>query len=121
MKTAAGVRTVNLLAVLRDELLTYRAGLRDAPAGTRVFGTSTGGRHSATNVRRRILAPAVEIANGQLEEDGIDPLAKRLTPHSRRRMFAPILVALGEDPAYVIGQLGHTDPKLTLRIYARAM
>ena len=27
----------------------------------------------------------------------------------------------GEDPAYVIDQLGHTDPALTLRLYAREM
>jgi integrase len=120
-KTAAGVRTVNIVPVLRDELLAYRAGVSDAPAKARVFGTSTGGRQSETNVRRRILAPAVVIANERLEANDGDPLPDRLTPHSLRRTFASILVALGEDPAYVIGQLGHTDPTLTLRIYAREM
>jgi len=120
-KTAAGVRTVNVVPVLRDELLAYRASLRDVDRSALVFGTSTGGRQSETNVRRRVLAPAVERANAALEVEGVEPLPTGLTPHSLRRTFASILVALGEDPAYVIGQLGHTDPTLTLRIYAREM
>jgi hypothetical protein len=31
------------------------------------------------------------------------------------------LVAEGEDPAYVMQQLGHTDPKMTLGLYAKAL
>lgn len=31
------------------------------------------------------------------------------------------LVAEGEDPAYVMAQLGHTDPQMTLGPYARAL
>lgn len=120
-KTDAGVRTVNVLPALRDELATYRATLSDAPRDARVFGTSTGGRQSETNVRRRILQPAVEKANEQLARANAEPLPTGLTPHSLRRTFASILVALGEDPAYVIGQLGHSDPRLTLRLYARQM
>src|SRR4029077_4651328 len=30
-------------------------------------------------------------------------------------------VALGKDPRYVMAQLGHTDPTVTLGIYAQAM
>jgi hypothetical protein len=30
-------------------------------------------------------------------------------------------VAEGEDPAYVMQQLGHTDPKMTLGLYAKAL
>jgi hypothetical protein len=30
-------------------------------------------------------------------------------------------VALGQDPRYVMGQLGHTDPAFTLRLYTHAM
>jgi integrase len=41
--------------------------------------------------------------------------------NSLRRTFASLLYALGRDPAYVMDQLGHTDPKLALRIYAHAM
>lgn len=120
-KTDAGVRVVNVLPALRDELVAYRASLADAPRDALAFGTSTGGRQSETNVRRRILQPAVKLANERLAKRNAEPLPERLTPHSLRRTFASILVALGEDPAYVIAQLGHTDPTLTLRIYAREM
>jgi len=44
-----------------------------------------------------------------------------MTPHSLRRTFASLLFALGRTAPEVMEQLGHTDPKLTLRIYARAM
>lgn len=34
---------------------------------------------------------------------------------------ASVLVALGKNPRYVMAQLGHTDPAVTLGIYAQAM
>lgn len=120
-KTAAGVRSVNLLPVLRDELLAYRSRVPGASPDSLVFGTSTGGRQSETNVRRRILAPAVKKANERLAKRELEPLPDRLTPHSLRRTFASILAALGEPMPSVIRQLGHTDPTLTLRIYAHDM
>jgi integrase len=44
------------------------------------------------------------------------PIPVGLTPRSLRRTFASLLYAL-----YVMQQMGHTDPKLALRIYAQAM
>lgn len=49
------------------------------------------------------------------------PLPEGLTLHALRRTCASVLVALGKDPRYVMGQLGHTDPTVTLGIYAQAM
>ena len=54
------------------------------------------------------------------ERDEI-PIPVGLTPRSLRRTFASLLYALGHDPVYVMQQMGHTDPKLALRIYAQAM
>lgn len=119
-KTDAGVRTVNILPVLRDELLDYRAR-STAHATALAFGTATGAQHSQSNVRNRILLRAVEIANGALTKSGIEPLPPHLTPHSLRRTFASLLFALGETPPYVMAQMGHTTPNLTLAIYARCM
>ena len=48
-------------------------------------------------------------------------LPERVTPHSFRRTFAALLYLRGEDPVYVMEQLGHTDPKLALRIYAKVI
>ncbi len=44
-----------------------------------------------------------------------------LSPHSLRRTFASLLYLRGENPVYVMHQMGHTDPKLALRIYTKVM
>ncbi len=41
--------------------------------------------------------------------------------HKLRHTFASILYVRGDDPPYVMAQLGHTDPGFTLRVYAHAM
>ncbi len=119
-KTDAGVRTVNLLPVLRDELGDYRARL-DPASDALVFRTTTGHQLGATNIRRRILDKAVTHANAKLAADGFEPLPDGLTPHSLRRTFASLLFAIGETPPYVMAQMGHATPNLTLAIYARQM
>jgi len=115
-KTAAAARTVYVLPALGDELRAYAAGAKGDPAGL-VFATTNGKAHGATNVRRRVLAPAIAKANEQLAE----PIPATITPHSLRRTFASILFAIGESPVYVMGQMGHTTAELTLAIYARQM
>lgn len=119
-KTDAGVREVELLPVLRDELVRLRMVAADDPERF-VFATSTGGCQNPSNVRTRTLARSIELANARLERDGLAQLPERITPHSLRRTFASLLFALGRTAPDVMEQLGHTDPKLTLRVYARAM
>lgn len=120
-KTDAGVRTVDMLPSLRDELLSLKAATRRAEAGELVFGTSRAHVQNPSNVRRRVLAPAVKRANERLAEAGEVPLPDRLTPHKLRHTFASLLVALGVDPGSVMDQLGHTDPSFTLRVYRHGM
>jgi integrase len=64
---------------------------------------------------------AVERANEKAAEAHSEPLPQGLSPHALRRSFASWLVAEDEDPAYVIAQLGHTDPAMTLGLYAQAL
>jgi integrase len=120
-KTDAGIRKVAILPALRDELGGYRAGQREASGDALVFGTSNGKPQGATNVRRRVLAKAVELANGQLTAAEVQALPTGLTPHSLRRTFISLLLEIGENPRYVMGQAGHTTPHLTLAIYAQVM
>jgi integrase len=120
-KTDAADRTVELLPALRDELASYAADRRSSERDARVFTSGRGGRISESNVRNRGLTPAVEKANEQLSRRGDDPLRAGLTPHSLRRTFASILVALGRDLAVVMRQMGHTTPHMTLGVYAAAM
>jgi integrase len=112
------VRTVELQPELPEELAVWRATTRRSEPGDYVFGTSTGRIDSRNNIRRRVLVRAVEVAN---ERGGVEPLPEGLSPHALRRSYASWLVAEGEDPAYVMEQLGHTDPTMTLRLYAKAL
>jgi len=120
-KTDAGHRDVTLRPVLRDVLAALKADARDLRPAAFVFGSTSGRRLAASNVRRRVLAAAVEHANERLEEDELPPIPGNLTPRSLRRTFASVLYALGEPPTVVMAEIGHTHPGLALRIYAEAM
>jgi integrase len=98
-KTDAGVRTVNILPALSQELTSYRQELPGSDGGL-AFATLAGSQHCARNIRTRVLARAVKYADAQLEASGMEPLAKGLTPHSMRRTFASLLFAIGETPPY---------------------
>jgi integrase len=110
-----------MLPVLRDELVAYRARLGEVKPDALVFGTAKAGRQSESNVRQRVLAKAIDLANERLAQDDAEPLPVGLTPHSLRRTFASLLFAVGESPPYVMAQMGHTTASLTLGIYAREM
>ena len=120
-KTQAGLREITLLPVLRDELAAHKARAYRSGPDDLVFPTGTGGIRDKDNLRNRILAAAIDRADQLLPERGQTPLPKGLTPHKLRHTFASILVACGEDPASVMAQLGHTDPKFTLRVYTHVM
>lgn len=44
-----------------------------------------------------------------------------MTPHSLRRTFISLLLAAGADVPYVMAQARHTDPKMTLGLYAQVI
>jgi integrase len=98
-KTEAGLRHVDMLPALRDELLAWKS--RATRTGPRdfVFGTSAGKRPSKDNLRRRVIGAAIVRANVSLEADGLAPLPDRLTPHGLRHTYSSILIARGEKPA----------------------
>lgn len=120
-KTDSGVRYVELLPVLRDELAAHKATLRDVSPGAFMFPTSTGGRQNRHNARNRIFDRAVERANKRLIEAALTPLPEGLTPHCLRRTCISLRVAMGEDIAYVAEQVGHADTSITHKVYVRVM
>jgi site-specific recombinase XerD len=120
-KTQAGLREIRMLPILRDILASHRASaLRSGPDDL-VFPTGTGGRRDKDNLRSRVLTAVFDRADELLEERARVPLPRGLTPHKLRHTFASVLIACGEDPIVVMGQLGHTDPAFTLRTYAHLM
>lgn len=120
-KTQAGLREIPLRLALRDELAAHKARALCSDADDLVFPSGTGGRRDKDNLRSRVLPLALERANQLLGERGHVPLPLGLTTHKLRHTFASILIACGEDPASVMAQLGHTDPKFTLRVYTHMM
>ncbi|HEY4894900.1 MAG TPA: site-specific integrase [Solirubrobacteraceae bacterium] len=118
-KTDAGIRYVDLLPVLRDELSTLKARAGTPHPLSPVFPSAAGTRQDRNRVRNRVLAPAIVRADEQLLADGLAPLPEALTLHALRRTFCSILVAIGKDPAYAMSQMGHTDPTITIGIYSK--
>jgi integrase len=109
-KTEAGMdRTVDLSWTLASELRAWVAS-RDLPAEGPLFPTRTGKRHSASNVRRLLRKCA--------ERAGVTPVP---TPHSCRRTFATLCFFAGRDPRQVMAWLGHSDPRMTLAVYAQTL
>ena len=65
---------------------------------------------------------AVKGANAQLAKDESDvPPLPELSPHGLRHTFASLLFEAGATVPYVMAQLGHADPKVTLGIYAHVL
>jgi integrase len=111
-KSRAGRRTIALSSGLRDELAAHLAlsGLNAADGIRHVFTNPTGTQLRANNFRARVLAPALERA-------GLAGLGLGL--HDLRRFAATQMLAGGVDVRTAQGRLGHSDPRLTLAIYAQ--
>jgi integrase len=120
-KTDAGVREVDLLPVLRDELTRHKAQSPYGSPNDYVFASATGTKLAQSNIRGRVLDRAIKRADKALAETNEAPLPEGLTPHKLRHTFASILVAIGVDPGSVMDQLGHADAGFTLRIYRHGM
>jgi integrase len=118
-KTAKGVREVHLSPALRETLTLRRADAEHVDPADFVICTSTGNKHNPSNLRRDVLAGALQKANAALAEAGIAPIG-RVTFHSLRRTYASLRCACGDDVRYTADQLGHEDPRFTLRVYAQA-
>jgi len=116
-KTDAGVRRVHLTPALREMLLAYRARVQRRRPMDRVFPTRRGKRDNPSNIRNRILPLAIELANEELRSAGHQEIGA-ITPHSLRRTYISLALAAGADVPYVMQQAGHSDPRMTLSVYA---
>jgi integrase len=124
-KTETGIRHVEVTPKLRDFLLAHRAEkIRrgypvdpDAP----FFCTRKGTRWDDGNVRERVLDAGADLASQKLTESGLPPLP-HVTAHTMRRTYVSImLLATNFDLSFVQGQVGHTDSKLTMDVYAQLL
>ena len=140
-KTDAGERHVELTMLLADELREHVAA-RGIGVGHPMWLTWKGGRLNPSNIRTRLLRSSlgpgkrqtrskgtkpkrpkgvVERVNERRAQEGKMLLPERVTPHTLRRTFASMALMAGRDPRWVMGQLGHSDARLTLSVYAQVM
>lgn len=105
-KTENASRSIVMMPALSKLLRAHQlaSGRREGL----VFGTKKGTRQEPGNVRVRGLQKGLE--NAGLE---------KLTLHELRHTFASILIGQGLDVTFVADQLGHADPGITLKVYAK--
>jgi integrase len=117
-KTAAGVRQVvlepELVQLLREH---KRAAEWRQPADVVFAGRIREQPRERNSVRTRILYAAIERANERLAAEDRPPIPDGITFHSLRRTYAALRAELGEHPAITAAQMGHRDPRMTLRVY----
>ena len=63
------------------------------------------------------MPQAIKKANELLAAEERPPLPDGLTFHSLRHTYAALRAELGEHPAITAAQMGHRDPRMTLRVY----
>jgi integrase len=120
-KTDAGIRHVELLPALRETLATHRADHPEAGPDDLLFATSTGRRFGIDNVRNRVFAPAVRLADERRAAAGLAPLPQGLTPHKLRHTAVSLWSAAGWELPRVMQNAGHADQTVTVKIYAHVM
>jgi len=117
-KTAAGVRAVALEAELVQVLREHKIASRWSQPDDLVFpGRFRDRPRERNSVRTRVLHGAMERANEELAEQGRPLIPEGITFHSLRRTYAALRAELGEHPAVTAAQMGHRDPRMTLRVY----
>jgi hypothetical protein len=117
-KTAAGVRRVSLDSELTRVLREHKIASRWSQPDDFVFaGRFRDKPRERNSVRTKVLYPAIERANELLAGEGKPPLPRGITFHSLRRTYAALRAELGEHPAITAAQMGHRDPRMTLRVY----
>jgi integrase len=109
-KSSAGNRTVTLPSTIADLLRRHLSALgpSDDPDAL-VFTNTEGAPIRYDNWRRRVWMPAIRSAG--CEGAGF---------HDLRRLAATALVLSGVDIKTAQVRLGHSDPRMTLAVYASA-
>ena len=110
-KSRAGIRTMTLPDSLIDMLARHLTlvGLTATDIDEFVFSDVDGGPVRYENWRRRIWTPAVRASG--CPDAGF---------HDLRRLAATTLVVSGVDVKTAQVRLGHSDPRMTLAVYASA-
>jgi integrase len=120
-KTRRGVREIDMIPWLREELLSYRAAVGTPDLNAPVFPTRDGAHRTKDNLNRNVIRPVVRAANDARRERSLPPLPVAVTAHTFRRTYVTLMLEAGAPLTYVQDQVGHEDTKTTQEIYARVL
>jgi len=123
-KSAAGVRTIPLLAILRDYLDAHL--LRTGRTGEdRIFGRSARQPFFAATIdgraKRAWLAHNLAEREAAEREDRAPDLLTLLTMHECRHTFASVLIETGANPKAIQEVMGHSKIQTTFDIYGHLL
>jgi integrase len=120
-KTRRGVREIDMIPWLREELLSFRAAIGTPALAAPVFASRRGTPRTKDSPNRNVIRPVVKAANAAREERGLPPLPVAVTAHTFRRTFVTLMLEAGAPLTYVQDQVGHEDTKTTQEICARVL
>ena len=123
-KSDAGRRSLSMPASLSELLAAQlvRRGLTAADEDQLVFVNSAGELWDATNWRRRVWQPAaIKAGLGRTVEVDGKRKYQGITPHDLRRTNATAMIGADVDIKTAQVRLGHSDIRMTLDLYARAL
>jgi integrase len=111
-KSSAGVRTLSIPAVLVEMIAGHLAGRKVTAADPMefVFVGERGGPTNYSHFRQRVWEPACDRAG-----------LPELTFHDLRRCNATAMVAEKVDLKTAQTRAGHSDPRLTIGLYAQVV
>src|SRR5207245_36881 len=125
-KTAASRRTVTLPDFVVEALVEHKAAMLKAGLmGAPVFCSRTGNHIFKRNLLRAFWA-AIKGANDLAEklppeERELKTIHEGLRFHDLRHTSASVLLSQGQSLRAVSQRLGHSNPALTLRVYAHCL
>jgi integrase len=107
-KSEESIRTITLPPFLRQMIEDHR--VRFPSSEGYVFSGPEGGPLRPNNFRKRVFDKAVQ-------EAGLAPPR----PHDLRHTCASLLVAQGAHVREIAARLGHSNPMVTMRVYAHIL
>ncbi len=111
-KTSRRIRSVRLLAPLRQDLQEWRIACGRPGPRELIFPNAEGSQwsdHDYRNWRKRVFKPAAAACG-----------LEGLVPYDLRHSYASLLIHEGQSVVEVAAQLGHS-PQMTLSTYAHVM
>ena len=121
-KTPSARRTIALPQFAVDTLVSLKAErLKAGQLSAPVFCTRTGNYLNKKNVLRAFRAVVTRVNKGLETEPGAKRIPKTIRFHDLRHTVASILLSSGHSLRAVSQRLGHSNPAMTLRVYAHCL